>query len=242
MSKMPIHKESKYNVKYLSGSILYSEPSDGILSITDQVLGFNCKRFQFSVSLEKIVDVATSETDDVTKAVGTYVALGMIGLAATRNMNKNRVMKVVYKDESGYLRALEFKFLPNTVKEVGFMEEARVKLAALIKNINSNASTEQLPTITCKFCGAQNNSNALFCKKCGQKTVEEKENITGFFCRYCGAKNENDAAFCESCGKKIGSEATVDKPVMAEVICQACKTQNKYTAFYCKKCGSSIAK
>lgn len=49
----------------------------------------------------------------------------------------------------------------------------------------------------CPICGATNNSDALFCEKCGTKI--EKPN----YCRKCGERIERDMVFCPSCGSSL---------------------------------------
>lgn len=47
----------------------------------------------------------------------------------------------------------------------------------------------------CSACGAENDKNATFCKKCGAPLSKK--------CPYCGAELDSDAVFCDKCGKKL---------------------------------------
>lgn len=49
----------------------------------------------------------------------------------------------------------------------------------------------------CPNCGATNNSDALFCEKCGTKIGKPN------YCRKCGEKVERDMVFCPSCGASL---------------------------------------
>ena len=46
----------------------------------------------------------------------------------------------------------------------------------------------------CKFCGAVNADDAIFCKQCGERFDGKKS------CKACNAENDLDAKFCNKCG------------------------------------------
>ncbi|MGD6933335.1 MAG: zinc ribbon domain-containing protein [Candidatus Bathyarchaeia archaeon] len=184
---MAVNTKFRYYVKYVGGLTSYVDQSEGVLSLSDNYLEFKGKKFGFSFSAKQIIDVTTSETDDTAKAVGTYLAIGLMGFAATRSMTKDRIMKVVYSDDHGNLQSPAFKFLPQSAKEVGFIQDARSKLLALKQTFNVSTTTEAKPPqvsikadsdesgstgeIFCDQCGNKNRAEAKFCKKCGAKLV-----------------------------------------------------------------------
>jgi len=59
----------------------------------------------------------------------------------------------------------------------------------------------QVATV-CKFCGAYNDSDAVYCQSCGKKLEEEPVNVTPseLTCSQCGTKNRSQAQFCKQCG------------------------------------------
>ena len=135
--------QNSYFVKYLGGVALYPEPNEGALIINEKTLEFNAKRLNFKIPIEQIVDIATVEADDLKKAAGSYLALGMIGLAATRDMSKVRLMKVTFRDIMGGLQSPEFRFLPKSVKETNFYQEAANELKRLRQNSATSQSLSQ---------------------------------------------------------------------------------------------------
>jgi hypothetical protein len=125
----------KYLANYLCGVASYIE-SKGTITIDDGLLEFNSDGVNFAISIEQIVNVEIAEVDDLKKAAGSYLALGMIGLSATGSMAKNRLMKITFKDSVGALQSAEFKFLPQSVKEVNFYQEAATEISRLKQNIS----------------------------------------------------------------------------------------------------------
>ncbi len=117
-----------YSAQYLQGFALYHEQTEGLLTINQASLVFKTQSWQFDVPLERIFDLTISETDDTKKAIGGYLALGMMGVAATRSMSKIRVMKVTFVDAGGMLQSPEFRFLPKSAKEVDFIHEAAAEI------------------------------------------------------------------------------------------------------------------
>ena len=59
----------------------------------------------------------------------------------------------------------------------------------------------------CPNCNSQISDTAKFCKYCGNKIEEKKQEI---FCEECGAKIDADAPYCEECGAKVGGDIQED--------------------------------
>lgn len=52
----------------------------------------------------------------------------------------------------------------------------------------------------CHNCGTELSDNAVFCKECGCKLLQEPEKL---YCRECGSELEEGAKFCSLCGGKV---------------------------------------
>lgn len=180
----------KYFVKYLAGVAFYEE-SDGFLVVSDKALEFNARKFRFSIPIEHIVEVKTAETDDAAKGVGSFIAFGIIGAIATKSMSKNRDMRVFYKDDKGVLQKAEFRFLPRTVKEVYFMDEAAAKITDAKQKILSKLSKIDL-------------EKSETVEKPKEKVVVEREiireTIVKVRCRKCRGLFEETLDKCPHCG------------------------------------------
>ena len=65
---------------------------------------------------------------------------------------------------------------------------------------------ESIMTPVCKFCGASNDPDAVYCQSCGKRLGDETVNIepsSKLTCSSCGTKNKAQASFCKRCGTAI---------------------------------------
>jgi predicted amidophosphoribosyltransferase len=100
----------------------------------------------------------------------------------------------------------------------------------------------------CPYCGAINDSEAMFCAQCGQP-------ISKTTCPHCGAEIDPDADFCEVCHHYIrkdvcsycgahleGNEAYCPEcgSPRGGMVCPTCHTLNDFA--FCKKCGTALTK
>ncbi|MCH5307776.1 MAG: zinc ribbon domain-containing protein [Prevotella sp.] len=98
----------------------------------------------------------------------------------------------------------------------------------------------------CPFCGAINDSEAMFCAQCGQP-------ISKTACPHCGAEIDPDADYCEVChhyakrdvcsycGAHLkGNEAYCPEcgSPRSGLVCPTCSTLNNFA--FCKKCGTAL--
>ena len=60
----------------------------------------------------------------------------------------------------------------------------------------------------CSKCGAENEDEALFCNKCGEKFNKNSSQPTEKICPKCNEKNEIESDFCEKCGTKLDNNHT----------------------------------
>ncbi len=84
----------------------------------------------------------------------------------------------------------------------------------------------------CPKCGSNNESNELFCKKCGSelKTVRSTDSKV-FNCPYCDAENPQGDTECHSCHKPIRSPF---------VYCEACGRKNLSSDRLCRECDAPL--
>ncbi len=80
-------------------------------------------------------------------------------------------------------------------------------------NLKLNAPQElKSAAFSCKYCGYENDFDAVFCNSCGNQIQEIPINqpLTEITCLTCGAKNRVQALFCKKCGKPtINNQTTM---------------------------------
>lgn len=62
---------------------------------------------------------------------------------------------------------------------------------------NNKKNTNNGKTITCIFCGKNNDYGEIYCSACGQKLDYSKK------CKKCNGLNEPNATHCTYCGEKF---------------------------------------
>ena len=105
---------------------------------------------------------------------------------------------------------------------------------------------QQAGGITCPYCGAVNEPEAIFCAQCGQP-------VRKMACPHCGAEVDPDADLCEVCHHYIKNDVCsfcgasmkggdVYCPECGSprggVVCPTCNTLNDFA--FCKKCGTAL--
>jgi hypothetical protein len=97
----------------------------------------------------------------------------------------------------------QFKQLTDLLPAI---EELKNKLS-IFGNLDLNAIPEVKSTaFSCKYCGYENDLDAVFCQSCGNQIQRENPsnpNPAEISCSSCGAKNQEQALFCKKCGKPI---------------------------------------
>lgn len=66
--------------------------------------------------------------------------------------------------------------------------------------------SESLRALVCKFCGSDNDPDAVYCQNCGKRLVEKTVDVeppSELTCTSCGANNKSQALFCKQCGAAI---------------------------------------
>jgi ribosomal protein L40E len=101
----------------------------------------------------------------------------------------------------------ESKFAPDAeqfqqlMETISALEDLKDKL--WIAGKWSTLCNESLMALACKFCGSNNDPDAVFCQNCG-KMLEEETAIDDhpalLTCNRCGTKNKTQASFCKQCG------------------------------------------
>ncbi len=111
------------------------------------------------------------------------------------------------------------KFAPNEeqfrqlIDLLPTIEMLKNKLS-IFGNFNLNASQKlKSATFSCKYCGYENDLDAVFCQMCGnqiQTQIPNNPAFTEISCVFCHAKNKMQALFCKKCGKPtINNQTTM---------------------------------
>lgn len=88
--------------------------------------------------------------------------------------------------------------------------------------------------VHCPNCGADVQSDALFCGKCGYKVEAEEKNNKTKICKKCGSLIPVDSAFCTNCGCKADKEFAVK-------ICPVCGKNLDEGVIFCENCGAKVS-
>lgn len=103
---------------------------------------------------------------------------------------------------AGYMGAVA-RYQAEEIAPVGkdvfnYMAEGTSKgVETIAKSIHNGITGNDTKTLVCIKCNEENDTDAKFCKSCGD--VLNKKVI----CNNCGKENEVDSKFCNSCGIKI---------------------------------------
>ena len=100
----------------------FPEKTEGVLTFGEHKLKFKSEKCSFDISLERIADVRTRKETNMATMMGSYAALGMLGLVLMRK-NKIGILTVSFKDPLGDLQQPQFAFIPRTVKEVNLIDD-----------------------------------------------------------------------------------------------------------------------
>ena len=94
-----------------------------------------------------------------------------------------------------------------SASEVFPLPQAREKKTKIQpQSSDSMPIVKQLLVVQCRYCGIENEPDAVFCEKCGESMVTESEpfaEITDLFCGACGTKNRVSAVYCKKCGQLL---------------------------------------
>ncbi|HEX7480999.1 MAG TPA: zinc ribbon domain-containing protein [Polyangiales bacterium] len=110
------------------------------------------------------------------------------------------------------LRALDAQTAPHREAARALLREATGEASAKgassrpSKRAVAQASTQATVAAanSCASCGASNDPDAAFCKKCG--TPAPTENAANS-CASCGTSNDPDAVFCKKCGTRVATQS-----------------------------------
>jgi ribosomal protein L40E len=79
--------------------------------------------------------------------------------------------------------------------------------------LNSNSQRLKKVAFSCKYCGYENDLDAVFCQMCGnqlQAQIPYNPSSNEISCVFCGAKNKMQALFCKKCGKpNVNNQTTM---------------------------------
>ena len=90
----------------------------------------------------------------------------------------------------------------------------------------------------CKNCNNEIDEQDVYCDKCGQGILEEKEKK----CPECGNKIGKKDAFCQNCGTKLTPEMTKEEinQKISNKRCPNCNDKIIPGEKYCQKCGTKL--
>ena len=159
-----------------------------------------------------------------------------------------------------------------TVKAAGMPGEKPIEtgIQALITNAAENTANENIPTLTCQFCGTVNESEARFCGECGQelsnsdKSVPQNsflENVVGDLLGSSNNEFEETPTPAVSDITVKANNMPSEKPIetgiqeatanaaenitdenILTLICPFCGTDNRSIARFCRECGRKFNK
>jgi ribosomal protein L40E len=93
----------------------------------------------------------------------------------------------------------QFKQMANLLPNI----EALKGKTSIIGNLTLEPLQVESTFLNCQYCGSTNDTDALFCDRCGMKMKEETVNLNELTCSSCGVKNKMQASFCKRCGSAI---------------------------------------
>ena len=117
-----------------------------------------------------------------------------------------------------------------------------------IQELREKIQQEKGVTI-CSKCGAEVNSNSLFCSSCGtmvetsqMKPKDEKKTI----CPHCRNVVNSEVSFCTFCGGKITNDESKEneleqKMSISQKACPQCGQVIEEEAMFCENCGYKIS-
>lgn len=88
--------------------------------------------------------------------------------------------------------------------------------------------------VKCQNCGMENQSDSLYCVKCGTKISTATNSQSNKFCPNCGTSNSEENSFCIKCG--LALDGTNNN------ICPYCHSEIEPGVLKCKNCGEWINK
>lgn len=107
---------------------------------------------------------------------------------------------------------------------VGLGAGAGMAVGNSFANAANSVMNTSVNVLTCKKCGAVNESCVIFCSNCGEKLSVKK-----IECYSCKGLVDENAKFCPNCGTS-----------MLKRICPACNSENLPGAKFCIECGSKL--
>ena len=93
----------------------------------------------------------------------------------------------------------QFKQLANLLPNIEVLKGK----TSIIGNLTLDLLQVESTFFNCQYCGSKNDTDALFCDRCGMKMKEETVNLNELTCSSCGVKNKMQASFCKRCGSAI---------------------------------------
>jgi hypothetical protein len=208
-------KTWKYNVKYLGGHALFPEKTSGILSVLLEPysrITFESLKFNMEIPVGNIADIRITNEKYVDPANAI-----LIGVAGLLIKTSHKALMISFEDKSGSKQSPLFEFNIQHLWEKHWLEEATAKITSLRLAENSEKQTPSQPTkpstqttqvLFCRYCGAKNDCDAVWCQTCGKKVRGEQPSkpiIIEIACSSCGTKNKAQAAYCKKCGTKLVS-------------------------------------
>lgn len=116
-------------------------------------------------------------------------------------------------------------YLQQIVDSLQKMEEIQEKIR-IIKGIGK-----------CKNCGADVDTNAIFCNHCGARQIPEvKIPENGEKCPACGQRIEKGQMFCTQCGRKVD----IGKREAEKKCCAVCGSELEPEVQFCVNCGTKV--
>ncbi len=193
--------KTRRSLRLIEKKLGIQESEDNVSSTLSSILSVTPAILALALSLTALVLALNILASDPITA-GWLVLIGFIG--------------IVFSSYNFWLRQRrKGQLAPSHPSSAPSVATKRLKEAAQVsqsppletpKVISESIPHETTTVSYCRYCGSENEGDAVFCQNCGRNMMDkltETDLQPEIFCNYCGARNKKGAVYCKRCGKKI---------------------------------------